>query len=122
MRAEGSQSGMELAEAYNRAPVALWRSLKRNRINSEIFPSPGQYDPLSANPDQVDPVKTPPVPWSLTWCEDGELGTQDLFDLLQVLVANESNEVQLSLISAVEQLTLNEFQVMACEEVTRMCA
>lgn len=67
-------------------------------------------------------MKTAPVPWSLTWREDGELGAQDLFDLLQVLVANESHEVQMSLISAVEQLTVSDLQVMACEDVTRMCA
>lgn len=67
-------------------------------------------------------MKIAPVPWSLTWREDGELGTQDLFDLLQVLVANESHEVQMSLISAVEQLSTSDLQVMACEEVTRMCA
>jgi hypothetical protein len=67
-------------------------------------------------------MKTAPVPWSLTWREDGELGTQDLFDLLQVLVANESHEVQMSLIAAVEQLTVSDLQVMACEDVTRMCA
>jgi hypothetical protein len=67
-------------------------------------------------------MKTTPVPWCLTWREDGELGTQDLFDLLQVLVANESHDVQMSLIAAVEQLTASELQVMASEEVTRMCA
>jgi hypothetical protein len=67
-------------------------------------------------------MKTAPVPWSLTWREDGELGTQDLFDLLQVLVANESHEVQMSLIAAVEQLTVSDLQVMACEDVTRMFA
>ena len=67
-------------------------------------------------------MKTAPVPWSLTWREDGELGTQDPFDLLQVLVANESHDVQMSLIAAVEQLTVSDRQVMACEEVTRMCA
>ena len=67
-------------------------------------------------------MKTAPVPWSLTWREDGELGSQDLFDLLQVLVANESHDVQMTLISAVEQLTVSELQMMASEEVTRMCA
>ncbi|MCT0206884.1 hypothetical protein [Synechococcus sp. CS-1332] len=67
-------------------------------------------------------MKTAPVPWCLNWREDGELGTQDLFDLLQVLVANESHEVQISLIAAVEQLTVSDRQVMACEEVTRMWA
>ncbi|MCP9900854.1 hypothetical protein KBZ12_05915 [Cyanobium sp. Cruz CV13-4-11] len=67
-------------------------------------------------------MNSPPVPWSLTWREDGELGTQDLFDLLQVLVASESHDVQMSLIAAVEQLTVSDLQVMACEEVTRMCS
>ena len=33
---------------------------------------------------------TAPVPWSLAWCEDGELAAQDRFDLLQSLVACES--------------------------------
>jgi hypothetical protein len=63
-----------------------------------------------------------PVPWSLNWRENGELHSQDLFDILQVLVANESHEVQMTLIAAVEQLTLGELQVMASEEVTSMCA
>jgi hypothetical protein len=67
-------------------------------------------------------MQTAPVPWSLTWREDGELGTQDLFDLLQLLVANESHDVQMSLIAAVEQLTVSDLQVMACEEVTRIFA
>jgi hypothetical protein len=67
-------------------------------------------------------MQTAPVPWSLTWREDGELGTQDLFDLLQLLVANESHDVQMSLIAAVEKLTASELQVMACEEVTRIFA
>lgn len=67
-------------------------------------------------------MTTAPVPWSLNWREDGELHSQDLFDLLQVLVANESHEVQMSLIAVVEQLTVSDLQAMACEEVTRMCA
>ncbi|WP_216900250.1 hypothetical protein [Synechococcus sp. CCY 9618] len=67
-------------------------------------------------------MKTAPVPWSLTWREDGELASQDLFDLLQTLVASESHEVQTSLIAAVERLSVSQLQVMACEEVTRICA
>ncbi|AFY28095.1 hypothetical protein [Cyanobium gracile] len=67
-------------------------------------------------------MKAAPVPWSLTWREDGELGSQDLFDVLQVLVASESHEVQMSLIAAVEQLSVSELQVTACEQVTRLCA
>lgn len=67
-------------------------------------------------------MKAAPVPWSLTWREDGELGTQDLFDLLQVLVASESHEVQMTLIAAVEQLSVSELQVTASGDVTRLCA
>ncbi len=67
-------------------------------------------------------MKAAPVPWSLTWREDGELGSQDLFDLLQVLVASESHEVQMTLIAAVEQLAVSELQVTGCEQVTRPCA
>ncbi len=67
-------------------------------------------------------MKAAPVPWSLTWREDGELGSQDLFDLLQVLVASESHEVQMTLIAAVEQLSVSKLQVTACEQVTRLCA
>ena len=37
---------------------------------------------------------TAPVPWSLAWSEDGELAPQDRFDLLQTLVASESETVQ----------------------------
>ncbi|MEA5413023.1 hypothetical protein VB737_14730 [Synechococcus sp. BA-120 BA3] len=67
-------------------------------------------------------MKAAPVPWSLTWREDGELGSQDLFDLLQVLVASESHDVQMTLIAAVEQLSVSELQVSAYEQVTRLCA
>jgi hypothetical protein len=67
-------------------------------------------------------MKAAPVPWSLTWREDGELGSQDLFDLLQVLVASESHDVQMTLIAAVEQLAVSELQVTGCEQVTRLCA
>jgi hypothetical protein len=68
-------------------------------------------------------MKAAPVPWSLAWREDGELGSQDRFDLLQTLVAHESHEIQMTLIAAVESLCLSELQeVTACEEVSRMCA
>ena len=67
-------------------------------------------------------MKATPVPWSLAWKEDGELGSQDLFDLLQVLVASESHEVQTTMIAALEKLSVTDLQVMASEEVTRMCA
>lgn len=67
-------------------------------------------------------MKAAPVPWSLTWRENGELGSQDLFDLLQVLVASESHEVQMTLIAAVEQLSVGELQATPFEQVTRLCA
>jgi hypothetical protein len=67
-------------------------------------------------------MKAAPVPWSLSWREDGELGSQDLFDLLQVLVASESHEVQMSLIAVVEQLSVSELQVTGSEQVTVLCA
>ena len=65
---------------------------------------------------------TAPVPWSLTWCEDGELSRQDQFDLLQALVASESVEVQHALVLAVERLSLAEISLMATGEVTGLCA
>ena len=47
---------------------------------------------------------TAPVPWSLAWTDDGELAPQDRFDLLQSLVASESDCAQLALVVAVERL------------------
>ncbi len=63
-----------------------------------------------------------PVPWSLAWRDDGELAPQDLFDLLQTLVASESHDVQTTLIAAVERLSVTSLEVMGSAEVTRMCA
>lgn len=65
---------------------------------------------------------TAPTPWSLTWREDGELAHQDWFDLLQALVATESQEAQTSLIAAVERLNVVEFSVVSSSEVTGLCA
>ncbi len=65
---------------------------------------------------------TAPVPWSLAWCEDGELSRQDQFDLLQALVACEAVEVQHSLVMAVERLSLAEFCEVSTGEVTGLCA
>ncbi|KEF42204.1 MAG: hypothetical protein ER33_07550 [Cyanobium sp. CACIAM 14] len=67
-------------------------------------------------------MTTTPVPWSLSWREDGELAPQDRFDLLQTLVASESQEVQTTLIAAVEKLAVSELQVTAGEQVTWLCA
>jgi len=63
-----------------------------------------------------------PVPWSLAWCEDGELSRQDQFDLLQALVASEALEVQHALVMAVERLTVADRCDVATAEVTGLCA
>ena len=65
---------------------------------------------------------TAPVPWSLAWCEDGELSRQDQFDLLQALVASEGVEVQHSLVLAVERLSIREISMVSTGEVTSLCA
>ena len=63
-----------------------------------------------------------PVPWSLAWCEDGELAAQDRFDLLQALVCCESVDVQPALIASVERLTVTEISVLSSHGVTGLCA
>ena len=65
---------------------------------------------------------TAPVPWSLAWREDGELTIQDRFDLLQSLVTTETQEVQSSLIAAVERLSITEMTSLSLAEVTGLCA
>jgi hypothetical protein len=65
---------------------------------------------------------TAPIPWSLAWCEDGELAPQDRFDLLQTLVASESMECQPSLIAAVERVSIAELSVVGTTEVSSLCA
>jgi len=63
-----------------------------------------------------------PVPWSLAWSEDGELASQDRFDLLQALVSCESLEVQPSLIATVERMAVAEISVLGSHGVTGLCA
>jgi hypothetical protein len=63
-----------------------------------------------------------PVPWSLAWCEDGELAAQDRFDLLQTLVCSETSDVQAALVAAVERLTSVELTTIASQDVTGLCA
>lgn len=63
-----------------------------------------------------------PVPWSLAWCEDGELAPQDRFDLLQSLVRSETHEVQTCLIASVERLATSELSLVITSEVTGLCA
>jgi hypothetical protein len=65
---------------------------------------------------------TAPVPWSLAWCEDGELAPQDRFDLLQSLVQSENLQVAASLVVAVEQLSITEITALSVGEVTGLCA
>jgi hypothetical protein len=63
-----------------------------------------------------------PVPWSLDWCDDGELAPQDRFDLLQTLVLCETPDVQLSLITAIETLSSRQLSVLHTDDVTGLCA
>ena len=69
---------------------------------------------------------TAPVPWSLAWSEDGELAPQDRFDLLQSLVASESESVQPSLVVAVERLGVEQLTLLSTElsteGLTGLCA
>jgi hypothetical protein len=69
---------------------------------------------------------TAPVPWSLAWSEDGELAPQDRFDLLQSLVASESESVQPSLVLAVERLSVEQLTLLSSElsteGLTGLCA
>jgi len=59
-----------------------------------------------------------PVPWSLAWCEDGELAPQDRFDLLQTLICSETVEVQSALIASIERLALVDLSLVSSAEVT----
>ncbi|MBC1261057.1 hypothetical protein FQK07_07170 [Synechococcus sp. BSF8S] len=63
-----------------------------------------------------------PVPWSLDWCDDGELAAQDRFDLLQTLVVCETPEAQPSLIAAIETLSVTQLSVVGTDDVTSLCA
>jgi hypothetical protein len=70
-----------------------------------------------------DPKRGPamtkiPVPWSLAWCEDGELAPQDRFDLLQTLICSETVEVQSALIASIERLALADLSLVSSAEVT----
>jgi len=79
--------------------------------------------PNVMKPRRIDPdAMAAPVPWSLDWCEDGELAPQDRFDLLQTLVLCETSEVQVTLIAAMERLSLRQVSVLHTDDVTGMCA
>jgi hypothetical protein len=70
----------------------------------------------------IPSLPPPPVPWSLSWREDGELAPQDLFDLLQTLLLQETPDAQPSLVFAMERLSLTDLSRVSTGEVTRMCA
>ena len=53
-------------------------------------------------------LMTAPVPWSLAWSKSGELAPQDRFDLLQTLVAIETEEVQPALVMALSLIHISE--------------
>ncbi len=79
--------------------------------------------PNVMKPRRTDPeAMVAPVPWSLDWCEDGELAPQDRFDLLQTLVLCETSEAQLGLISAIESLSFRQVSVLHTDDVTGVCA
>jgi hypothetical protein len=79
-------------------------------------------DPIVSKSSRADPAPmSAPVPWSLAWCEDGELAPQDRFDLLQTLVMSENQEVQPTLIAVMEQLSLQQVTVLASDDVTGLC-
>ncbi|MCP9827391.1 hypothetical protein KBZ19_02660 [Synechococcus sp. L2F] len=61
-----------------------------------------------------------PVPWSLAWCENGELAPQDRIDLLQSLVLTESTEVQTTLIATIENLPLEQVSLLCTDGVTSL--
>jgi hypothetical protein len=67
-------------------------------------------------------MMTAPVPWSLAWRDDGELAPQDRFDLLQTLICTETSDVQGSLVTAVERLSITEISVTSSRDVTGLCA
>lgn len=70
----------------------------------------------------IPPLTPAPVPWSLSWREDGELAPQDLFDLLQTLLLTEAPEVQPSLVVAMERLSLAEVTHLSTLDITELCA
>ena len=70
----------------------------------------------------IPPLTPAPVPWSLSWRDDGELAGQDRFDLLQTLLRMETPETQSALVVAVERLTLTEITCLSTGEVTGLCA
>jgi hypothetical protein len=63
-----------------------------------------------------------PLPWSLAWSDDGELAAQDRFDLLQTLVACESESIQPTLIALIERMPLDQVSMLSTGDVTSQWA
>jgi hypothetical protein len=63
-----------------------------------------------------------PLPWCLSWRDDGELAPQDRFDLLQTLMVVETAEAQPALVFAMERLSLAEISTLSTGEVTGLFA
>jgi hypothetical protein len=75
---------------------------------------------ISRDPKRGPAMSMIPVPWSLAWCEDGELAPQDRFDLLQTLICSENLEVQSALIASIESLALADLTVVSTAAVTEI--
>jgi hypothetical protein len=75
---------------------------------------------ISRDPKRGPAMTKIPVPWSLAWCEDGELAPQDRFDLLQNLICSENLEVQSALIASIESLALADLTVVSTAAVTEI--
>jgi hypothetical protein len=73
---------------------------------------------ITRDPKRGPAMSMIPVPWSLAWCEDGELAPQDRFDLLQTLICSETVEVQSALIASIERLALVDLSLVSSAEVT----
>jgi len=70
----------------------------------------------------IPPLTLQSVPWSLSWCDDGELAPQDRFDLLQTLMVVETAEAQPALVFAMERLSISEITSLSTGEVTELCS
>lgn len=118
---------MESDPAYKSSPLAPWIGTHVEKFEAEPkrFERTGKPTPRLPHCQQTlifDPVMPAPVPWSLAWCENGELSRQDQFDLLQTLVSSETLEVQHAMVMAVERLSLSELSLMSTGELTGLCA
>jgi len=75
---------------------------------------------ISRDPKRGPAMTKIPVPWSLAWCEDGELAPQDRFDLLQTLISSENLEVQSALIASIESLALADLTLVSTAAMTEV--